>query len=278
MATLPQTPCKECGHLNEGERVYCHNCGVKLDRSHLAEAAAAPTETVEQRQRRVKKLMNPNAGAKPGRLMRNAVQTLLLAAAAAAVINMARQPDGVPEPGEAGQIPPLASLLGSLAKAPPNMRLVLKQDDINQFLATSIRPGEKQKGFIKFSRVYTTVDEEGVNIVMEQKVLDHPIHIARKYALRFGSKGFEAHSLGSHIGRLTIPEVLDPALDKIFEKVWTPLRHEHDLIKTTGDVETGDKEVIFYSSKKGAQPATAAPAPAPASTAPAEPVVPLPSP
>ena len=30
MATLT---CAECGFVNEAERVYCHNCGKKLDRS-----------------------------------------------------------------------------------------------------------------------------------------------------------------------------------------------------------------------------------------------------
>ena len=36
MATLT---CKECQHVNEEARIYCHNCGTKLDRSLLVEDA-----------------------------------------------------------------------------------------------------------------------------------------------------------------------------------------------------------------------------------------------
>jgi|GEM_PF-427693 len=271
MASLPTLPCKECGHPNEGERVYCHNCGVKLDRSHLAEAAAPSSESIEQQQRRVKKMMNPEAGIKPRRIIRNAVRTLALAALAAAIIDVARPPEGVPEASETGQARSLATLLGTLAKAPPNMRLVLKQDEINEYLRTTIQTAEKQKGYVKFSRVYTTLDEEGITIALEQKVLDYPIHIGRKYALGFRNGTFEARPIAAHAGRLTIPEVLYPTLDKLFETVWTPLRQEHELVKLTGGVETGDEQIIFYSMKKpAASPATPTPSEA---EAPVQPVV-----
>ena len=32
-SSTPKLTCGQCGYENEPERVYCHNCGTKLDRS-----------------------------------------------------------------------------------------------------------------------------------------------------------------------------------------------------------------------------------------------------
>jgi hypothetical protein len=34
---MTKLACTECQHQNEVQRIYCHNCGAKLDRSALLE-------------------------------------------------------------------------------------------------------------------------------------------------------------------------------------------------------------------------------------------------
>ena len=59
MATTPSGPtltCSQCGFANETERVYCHNCGAKLDRSLLPKATETSKDSVAKVRKRVQKM------------------------------------------------------------------------------------------------------------------------------------------------------------------------------------------------------------------------------
>src|ERR1700757_2562322 len=58
----PTLPCEQCGYVNEPERVYCHNCGSKLDRSLLPKAESKAVEAPEKVRKRVEKMTNPRSG------------------------------------------------------------------------------------------------------------------------------------------------------------------------------------------------------------------------
>src|SRR5438094_364066 len=92
MATIT---CKQCGYVNEGERIYCHNCGVKLERALIEEEKPDEVAVRKKEHRRIKRLVAPNRGAVL-RTIRSLVNTLLWAVLAAVIVQMARTPDGVP--------------------------------------------------------------------------------------------------------------------------------------------------------------------------------------
>ena len=50
--------CPECQRQNEPERIYCHDCGARLDRSALAKVAPK-LEAPEQTHKRLKRLLDP---------------------------------------------------------------------------------------------------------------------------------------------------------------------------------------------------------------------------
>ena len=54
--------CPECRHENEPERIYCHNCGARLDRSGLAAADKPPQEGATQAYQRLRKMFDPQRG------------------------------------------------------------------------------------------------------------------------------------------------------------------------------------------------------------------------
>ena len=66
MPTKPEPeatlPCEQCGYANEPERVYCHNCGAKLDRSLLPKTTEKPPERPEKARKRIEKMTNPKSG------------------------------------------------------------------------------------------------------------------------------------------------------------------------------------------------------------------------
>ncbi len=50
--------CPECQRQNEPERIYCHDCGARLDRSALAKVAPKG-EDPKETHRRLHKLFDP---------------------------------------------------------------------------------------------------------------------------------------------------------------------------------------------------------------------------
>src|SRR3954447_25569665 len=86
--------CPECRRENEPERIYCHECGTRLDRS----AVRFKKEPIQDTHKRVKRMFDPQRAKL--RALFFAVNKLLLGAGAAAlVINMMLPPD-VPAPAK----------------------------------------------------------------------------------------------------------------------------------------------------------------------------------
>src|SRR3954464_447940 len=87
--------CKDCGYNNEPERVYCHNCGEKLDRSVLPKDEQLRRESPERARKRIMRMTNP--GANPIRsAITTTLKTLAWAAFIAAAILSCLPPDNVP--------------------------------------------------------------------------------------------------------------------------------------------------------------------------------------
>ncbi len=53
-ATPVQLTCPECRRDNEAERIYCHDCGARLDRSALAGYTTGKKETSEELHKRMR--------------------------------------------------------------------------------------------------------------------------------------------------------------------------------------------------------------------------------
>src|SRR5436305_2047029 len=84
--------CAECRHENEAERIYCHNCGERLDRSEVV--AKKKVEDFSETHRRLRKMLDG-----PSRTRQNffVAGKLALAAAATAVVVQMILPPEFPE-------------------------------------------------------------------------------------------------------------------------------------------------------------------------------------
>src|SRR4030095_9995851 len=85
--------CAQCGYENEPERVYCHNCGTKLDRSVLPRDTQTQQETLAETRRRIRKMTRPGS-VRP--FVRLCFKTLFWAAIVAAILLIARKPENLP--------------------------------------------------------------------------------------------------------------------------------------------------------------------------------------
>ncbi len=88
--------CAECRHENEAERIYCHNCGERLDRS--AVSAQKKAQDPQEVHRRLQKMLGP-----PNMARRHffTVSKLALAAAVVAALVEIALPPELPAPTKA---------------------------------------------------------------------------------------------------------------------------------------------------------------------------------
>src|SRR3954465_14490053 len=108
--------CKDCGYNNEPERVYCHNCGAKLDRSVLPKEEQLRRESPEKARKRIMKMTNPGSSVVK-RELSAFVKTIVFALLAAILIAMVRPPETVPPMQSEAPARLLASDLSDLAQS-----------------------------------------------------------------------------------------------------------------------------------------------------------------
>src|SRR4030095_10369252 len=89
--------CAQCGYENEPERVYCHNCGTKLERSIL------PKETVSQQGNRAAARRRSKRMTTPGQtvtIVKTFLHTIIWAALVAIIYLLVSPPEYVPSKDE----------------------------------------------------------------------------------------------------------------------------------------------------------------------------------
>ncbi|GEM_PF-2363228 len=136
MPPLPTLVCKQCGYVNEGERVYCHACGVKLDRDVIAARQQEKIPSPEDRHREVQKIMSPRRGM-GGRFVRGFLQTLAVAAVVAFFVTLGHAPQGalpLDAKKELVDTPPLEEMVERYLAQPVAQRRSLGEKEVTLFL------------------------------------------------------------------------------------------------------------------------------------------------
>src|SRR3954470_18203085 len=96
--------CQECQRENEPERIYCHDCGARLDRSGLAKVKST-AEDPRETHRRVSKMFSPGRAIMRERFFQGS-KLLLGALLAAVIIQMIRPPEMPERPKTAASLLP----------------------------------------------------------------------------------------------------------------------------------------------------------------------------
>jgi hypothetical protein len=127
--------CASCGHDNDPTRVYCHNCGTKLDR---AAVVATPPTGFTHPTDVLKKGRRPTAGR--GGLVGALAKLVILAALAAAVVLALLPPPDVPPPvvADEGLSARLNGLLDDASAATEPRAFALPAAEINRWLVSSV--------------------------------------------------------------------------------------------------------------------------------------------
>lgn len=237
--------CPECQHENEAERIYCHDCGARLERSAIG-SRVSKKENIDETRRRVRKLFDPTALKIRLKFFRIA-KLILGSVALAAVIQMILPPD-VPPAAKGGLALSQISfdLENAIAHRGPT-QLQYSEDQVNSHLGSVLKNKQAalNKPFLEFRRGLVEFREDVCAITVERSLFNFSVYTTAVYALRVGEDKPVISNKGGSIGRLAIHPVLMQFLDILFADVWTALDRERKLVLKMGGIEFHDKMVVL---------------------------------
>jgi hypothetical protein len=239
--TTTKIVCGECRHENEAERIYCHNCGERLDRS--AVSAQKKTQDPEEAHRRLQKMLGP-----PSQVRRNffAGSKLILGAAfVAALVEIALPPE-LPAPTKTApqQIDLDLENLASYQRPGP---IEYSQEQINAYLVYRLTSKKKalNKPFLTFVRATALFREGECTIGLERSVFGYSLFSRTSYRVDAAGGKFATTNTGGWIGRLPVHPVIMQFGDIIFADLWSALDRERKLIGKMGTVNFHDGSVTI---------------------------------
>ena len=252
MASSPSGPtltCSQCNFANEAERVYCHNCGAKLDRSLLPKAEESDQESLEKTRKRVKKMTNPG-GPDVMRELKALANCIVYGAATALIIGIVREPDGVPSK-KPTEIEPrmIGTELAEAAESPQPRVLQFTEAEANAYLRTSLK--SKGRGWIpgaQFERSFVHFEPGSVYVGLEQSLLGFPLFSGAKYNIGVKDGQFFADNMGGNIGRIGIDPLIMKYAESAFHPLWKALKRENDQVQAMEKVVM-DKGRIGFRTK-----------------------------
>src|SRR2546430_2478107 len=239
--TATKVICAECRHENEAERIYCHNCGERLDRSTVL--AQKKKQAPEDERRRLQKMMEG-----PSALQQNffAVSKLLLAAVIAAVLVEIASPPDVPAPTKA--VPPQMDLdLETAASFQKPGPFEYSQEQVNAYLAYRLTSKKKvlNKPLLDFVRATAVFRDGACTIGMERSLFGYSIYAQSSYRVETASGKAAASNVGGWIGRLPVHPAIMKFGDIVFADLWFALDREHKLMGKMAGVNFYDGGVII---------------------------------
>lgn len=245
--------CKECGFVNEAERVYCHNCGAKLDRSLLPkEEDLKKREKPGQARRRIQRMANPGSGVVKREIAAFA-KAVGYAAVVAALILAAREPEGVPPKKGELSMRLVSSELMEASQSPQPRAMAFTESEVNSYLKQAIK-SKKGSGMvpgIEYERSFVAFEPQTVRIFSEQSLWGMPFYSNVLYKLEMQGGKFTPTLLGGGFGRLAVHPLIMQYGDYIFRKLWVALKREHGYMQQMRDVRV-DKDRIVLTTRGAA--------------------------
>ncbi len=252
MPATPTITCKQCNYANEPERVYCHNCGAKLDRSILPkEPAKAVKDSQEKAARRVRKMVSPKSGFFThwkGSLL----NVLCSALCIATLIQMARPPAGVPPTASKDDLlnaPPLVEQIEDAQMSPTPARYQLTEQAINFYLASAIKTrGDSSGDYFKFDRAFVNLGNGVIKITAQESAFGYPIYAGASYKLSIAGGKLVSTNVGGNLGRIPIHPMVMEYCGFAFHQLWDALGRERALMDKMQSVTVLPGVFIFVTA------------------------------
>ncbi len=236
--------CPECRRENEPERIYCHDCGARLDRTALAKVAPKG-EDVQETRRRLRTMLDPQRAKM--RLMFFKVSKLILGAlATAAIIQMILPPDVPPRP-KSGDFPPQINLDLENAALNHNVApLQYTEAQVNAYLGGALRGKQAALSkLLNFERAIVKFDENVCRITAQRSLFGYSLYTATSAKVALQDGKLTATNNGGSIGRLPIHPLVMKYADPIFADLWAALDRERKSVSKMAAIEFKPQAVVL---------------------------------
>ncbi len=247
--------CKQCNFENEPERVYCHNCGAKLDRSLLPPEATKREDPVLV-QERVRRMVKPR-NATLNFHLKNLLSSVVLAGLFAVLVVIIKPPEVKPmlSPDQVMDAPAIVDDMDGELQQPTAHRLAYTEDQINAFLQQSLRGNKGDKAgtpAMKFERAFVRLEDGVCHATMQESLFGLPIYATTVRSLSVRNGAITTQPLGASLGRLPIPARLVPAFEFVFRPLKTVLEHPLKLLSQMQSVtiRKGGVEMITTPARR----------------------------
>jgi transcription initiation factor TFIIIB Brf1 subunit/transcription initiation factor TFIIB len=252
-ATPIQLTCPECQRENEAERIYCHDCGARLDRSVLASRKTTRTETAEELHKRMRGLFSQRR-LRARLAFTKTVKIVLAACAAAALVEILIPPD-VPPPVKTETLPPQINLsLETLTESRQPQTMQFSEEAVNAYLGNAMKHKKEklEHPLLGFERAIVAFTEGNCRVTMERSIFGYSIFTSADYDVQIKDGKITAAPKGAAIGRMPIHPSVLPYAGFLFSDAVEVMDREHKLLNKVGSIQLHDKMVEVSSAAAAA--------------------------
>lgn len=236
--------CPDCRRENEPERIYCHDCGARLDRSALAKEPPKQ-EKPDEAHKRLRSMFDPQRD----KLRRNffkASKVILAALATAAVIQMILPPDVPEQKKSAGFSAPIGLDLENAATAHGTTPLRYTEDQANAYLLYTLKNKQKTlSNWTQFERAVVRFEENSVAVTIERSLYGLSFFTGGQYRVALRNGAVVADVIGGSIGRLPVHPSLMKFAGFLFNDVAAALDRETRSLAKLSGIEFQPQAVVI---------------------------------
>jgi hypothetical protein len=237
--------CPECRRENEPERIYCHDCGARLDRSELLKQKPQG-EDPQETQRRLRWMMDKRRVALRLAFFKTA-KVLLGALVAAAVVQMLRPPDLPAREEDDLALPPQINLdLENAATDPRITQLRYTEAQVNDYLDYTLK-GKRTalSGVLTFERAVAAFGEGWVHVTVERSLFGFSVFTSAGFSPRVQEENITATSRGGSVGRLPVHPAIMEYGGFLFSDLWQALDRERRTLAKLRSIEFREDSVFI---------------------------------
>jgi hypothetical protein len=243
--------CPDCQHENEPERIYCHNCGARLDRTSLIKEKSAEEESEAQTKKRLKKMFDSRRGRGKETALKFC-KILLGALATALVVVMILPPTDLPPETKDVSLAPMINMeLINATSSPQPVTLVYSEEQVNSYLASIVRSKSSHagEGYFPLRRILANFREDACGIEVQRQIFALSIYSGASYRVRLVNGKILAQTLGGHIGRMPIHPSIMKLSDLLLAKAWSTLDRERKSVARLSRIEFHPQSVTLIGGR-----------------------------
>ncbi len=236
--------CPECRRENEPERIYCHDCGARLDRSALAKAPQKE-EDPNATKRRVQSMFDPGRALMKKRFF-DMSKLVLGALALAGLIQMIRTPD-LPEKPKEAMLPVQISLdLENASMTPGSAPLRYTDEQMNQYLGYSLKSKQTVLSkYLNFERAIVTFEQDLCRLTVERSLFGFPLSTTSAFTASVQDGNVVVKNRGGAIGRMPVHPLVMQYSGFLFSDLAAVLERERKSVAKLAAVEFQPKLVVL---------------------------------